>query len=404
MITNTGKNIIAKYLVGQAPAYASYIAFGCGATPLASDGTLGDYSTKTSLDFEMYRSQITSRGYVNEDGVNKIVLTAELPTSERYQITEVGVFSAGSNSAAGAYDSKIVYSFSDVENWEYHSQTGAEKMPPIYIPLDIDASNIIEGSYKINPTTKEYDPTQTSTTEVEAFQTNADNKIFTQAPRPSRYENCRFLNNIVMLRGDTSTLSLNSLGQLEPQTGSNHIHLTGTVVDFNKNSPIDELKIAFSLINKNGGTKLIPGTSPDNIKILLEFASSDVSNSGEWARLEVNIDNTSFTEGTASTEQNFASNRYFVVTKQLQELIKSTGFTWSAVDVAKIFVSVTEDGSPSSDYYVALDAVRLENKTTANPLYGLTGYSVIRNAGSLPITKSANTTNYIEFRFGMDVQ
>lgn len=46
MITNTGKNILAKYLVGQAPAYASYIAIGCGAKPLPSDGVLGDYSEK----------------------------------------------------------------------------------------------------------------------------------------------------------------------------------------------------------------------------------------------------------------------------------------------------------------------------------------------------------------------
>ncbi len=34
MITNTGKSIMAKYLVGQAPAYASHIAIGCGAKPL----------------------------------------------------------------------------------------------------------------------------------------------------------------------------------------------------------------------------------------------------------------------------------------------------------------------------------------------------------------------------------
>jgi hypothetical protein len=35
MITNTGKNIIAKYLLGQAPAFASYIAVGCGPKPLS---------------------------------------------------------------------------------------------------------------------------------------------------------------------------------------------------------------------------------------------------------------------------------------------------------------------------------------------------------------------------------
>jgi hypothetical protein len=59
--------------------------------------------------------------------------------------------------------------------------------------------------------------------------------------------------------------------------------------------------------------------------------------------------------------------------------------------------------SPSDDYYVALDAFRLDNKSQANPLYGLTGYSVIKNTGAKTIVKDANTTNYVEFRFGMDV-
>ena len=54
MITNTGKTIIAKYLLGQAPAYASYLAIGCGATPLTTGDPLGNYSAKTNLDFEMF--------------------------------------------------------------------------------------------------------------------------------------------------------------------------------------------------------------------------------------------------------------------------------------------------------------------------------------------------------------
>jgi hypothetical protein len=46
MITNTGKTIIGKYLLGQAPAYASYIAVGCGATPLDIGDSMGDYSRR----------------------------------------------------------------------------------------------------------------------------------------------------------------------------------------------------------------------------------------------------------------------------------------------------------------------------------------------------------------------
>ena len=94
MITNTGKGIIGKYMLGQAPAYASYLAVGCGPQPLQTEDVSDDFATKTNLDFEMFRVPISSRGFVNENGIDKIVLTAELPTEERYEITEVGLYSA----------------------------------------------------------------------------------------------------------------------------------------------------------------------------------------------------------------------------------------------------------------------------------------------------------------------
>lgn len=377
MITNTGKNILAKYLIGQAPAYASYIAVGCGAKPLASDATLGDYSGKNRLDFEMFRVPITSRGYVTEDGISKIVLTAELPSEERYEISEVGVFSAGANSQAGAYDSKSIYAFTQDENWEHHTPTVATEIPIIYSPLDgVDNNNIINQPYSV-------------------FQTNADNRIFTNTDRIQRYERCRFFNNIVVMQGNSSELTSDVNDHIVVANGSEHIHLTGAILDFNRNAPTDDIKFSFTVINKNGASTAVP----DNVKILLEFASSDVHATGEWARFEVDIDN-----GTAAGQHDFANTRYVVATKQLQELYKSSGFTWSSVDVVKIYACVTDSGTPSEDFYVCLDAIRLENNSTANPLYGLTGYSVIKNTNAETIIKAANTTNYIEFRFALDVQ
>jgi len=385
MITNTGKNILAKYLIGQAPAYASYIAVGCGATPLASDGALGDYSSKERLDFEMFRIPITSRGYVNEDGVSKIVFTGELPTEERYEISEVGVYSAGSNPSAGLYDSKMIYSFTQNESWEYHNPTTAVLIPTVYAPLDGTYSdNAIHGEVAGDPVYQK-----------PVFQTNADNRIFTDNSRIARYENCRFLNNVIAMSGASSTLNVVD-GHLQPAAGSSHIHLTGINIDLNKNAPIDELKFAFSVVSKDAD-----GTAPDSVKILLEFASSDVHNdsSGQYARFEINLAN-----GTGAGQHNFNNNRYVVVSKDIQDLYKSSGFTWNTVDVAKIYVSVMKNGSVSEDFYVFLDALRLDNVSVVNPLYGLTGYSVIKNIDSKTITKLSNTTNLIEFRFAMDVQ
>jgi len=53
LITNTGKTILAKYLIGQAPAYASHIALGVGARPLEEVDDFADYSEKQKLDFEV---------------------------------------------------------------------------------------------------------------------------------------------------------------------------------------------------------------------------------------------------------------------------------------------------------------------------------------------------------------
>ena len=383
MITNDGKALIGKYMLGQAPAYASYIAVGCGPTPLDIADTPGDFSAKKSLDFEMLRVPISSRGFVNEAGINKIVLTAELPTEERYEISEVGIFSAGSNPSAGAYDSKNIFAFTSTENWQYHTASSAIAIPTISSPLDDpEDDNIIATANAV-------------------FQSNADNSIFYKPARLNRYERCRFLNNIIFIRGNDSDLTISedsgpTQDHFVIEAGSNHIHLTGASVDFTKNSPIDELRLAFSLVNKNGDSVSIP----DTVRVMVDFASTD-SGSGEYARFEAEINHG--TSGNPELVQDFSSNRYFVVSKQLQELYTSSSFTWDAVTVVKIYACVIDGGVPSGDYYVALDAMRLENVATINPLYGLTGYAVIETDGSETIIKSPNTSNYVEFRFSIGV-
>jgi hypothetical protein len=384
VITDKGKTIIGKYMLGQAPAYASYIAIGCGPTPLNIDDTPENFSTKESLDFEMFRVPISSRGFVNENNINKIVLTAELPTEERYEITEVGIFSAGSNPSAGAYDSKNIFAFTNTENWQYHTASSATQIPIISSPLDDpEDDNIIATNNAV-------------------FQSNADNSIFYKTARVNRYERSRFLNNIIFIRGNDSNLTISEdSGPTEDrfviENGSNHIHLTGANVDFAKNSPIDELRLAFSLVSKNGDSISIP----DTIRILVDFSSTD-SGTGEFARFEVEI-NQGSSGNLEDSIADFETNRYFVVTKQLQELYTSANFTWDAVNVVKIYACVIDGGAPSGDYYVALDAMRLENVATINPLYGLTGYAVIKTDEAETIIKSPNTSNYIEFRFSIGV-
>lgn len=374
MITQIGKNILSKYLIGQAPAYASYIAAGCGPTARLSTAVNADYSTQQSLDFEMFRSPIISRGYVTENGVTEIVLTAEVPTEERYEITEVGLFSAGSNPSAGANDSKTLYSFSQTENWEYHIAGSATAIPVIDRALDnndeatqgqiVDDGNVV-------------------------FSVNADNALFeNNAARINRNERCRFLNSMIVINGDMSDIaSVNNV--LVPAAETPHIHLTGTSLNLDKNSANDELRLAFSVMNR-----LNDSSTPAKVRVVVEFTSDDTdSATRQYAQLQVEV-----------LASELATNRYIVSSSTLQNLVKSAEFSWQAMSIVKVYAQVLDDlDSPDPDYYVAIDALRFENLNTVNALYGLTGYTVVKTRDANPIVKDTNTSNLIEFRFAMDV-
>jgi hypothetical protein len=410
MITTTGKEIMAKYLIGQAPAYASYIAIGCGAKPLPS--AIGDYSNKKSLDFEMFRVPIISRGFVNEDNLTKVVLTAELPTADRYEISEIGLFSALGNTLAANSDSRSLYSFSGNEGWAYHSAetNTAISIPPITIKLDNETStnDIVDQAISVNGVVQP------------VFQAAASNGIFLSDIRTARFEQPRFLDNTIFMSGKSAKLDVTS------QTGvlsvdaewtdggtfkSNHIHLTNARLNFDNNSVTDEIRFAFSVVSKDENSEDVPS----NVRVMIEFTSNDTYDEGQYARLEVDLYDSNTTIGVANnatarknvTVADLSLNRYFVINKKIQDLTKSPGFSWEIVKNIKVYVSVLDDNAEPTDlYYVCLDGLRFENVSTPNPLYGMTGYTVVtNNVNGQPrtIIKSPNSTNYVEFRFAVDV-
>lgn len=381
MITNTGKTILAKYLIGSAPAYASHIALGVGPKPLGPSDNFGDYSTQTSLDFEVLRIPITSRGYVyDEAGAANIVLSGELPGDQRYLFTEIGLFSGKSNPSAGSRDSRMIYTFSESENWEFHDSTSATSIPVVTEALTGESDDII------NPLDDEGSP-------YEVFIASSADSTFSSDTRYLDYEPPRFLDTSLFISGDMSTLLEDEYDSSKVYLDSgSHIHKTGISVDFDRNSGQDELKLAFAVIHKDAAETVPVG----GVRLLIEFASSDNVDPDNFARLHINL---------TDADQAFVSNRYVFVRSTLGDLEKSTGFTWDSVSSVKIYATVYDVNSetPSGDYYVALEGLRLENTTADNPLYGLSAYTVIKTEDGQPILKANNTSNIIEFRYGMDV-
>jgi hypothetical protein len=406
---------------------------------------------KNVLDFEMFRVPISSRGYVNDNGVNKVILTAQLPTEERYEISEVGIYSAGSNTVAGQYDSKTISAFSADENWQLSVEnilSGASVSSPVFPESQV---SIIDGLNFI-------------TTNAPAIKTNTANGVFTNATRSARYERPRYLSNVLMLKSDTSqifTSSVSDTSSLTIQGTPDFLQLNGVSVDLSRNSSSDLMKLAFSIVSIDGNSSSVP----DYARVIIEFSNPDGS---QYAQLQINASN---------ARLNFTDNRYVVGTSRLDELFYNTGgqFSWKNVSVVRAYAAaidrilITEkqasDGKATittasshnlqvndyvaifnvdstlngyrlvtdvptattfkfestqiistqpvlpngiaevsnNNYYVALDALRVDNISTVNPLYGLAGYSIIQNIDERTIVKSPNTNNYIEYRFILDV-
>ena len=375
MITNTGKEIVAKYLLGTAPAFASYMAFGSGPQPLGSadSHSFNTYAQKESLDFEMFRVPISSRGYVYEDGVNKLVFTAELPSQERYEITEIGVYSAGSNPSAAGFDSRNIVLFSQEEAWQSVTASTAN-IPVVTSALDSGDDNVIDVAYDV-------------------FQANADNRIFYRNNRNDYHERCRFFNNVILMAGDFSNIK--DATSSTNLSSAYHILKTGTSINLSQNSLSDKIKIAFSVINKSASLVLsTPYTGPDSVKIIVDF----INTSTKKARLIFNV----VDAGNASID--FSSNRYYSIEKNISDVVQEDGFSWADVTSLKIYACAVTSNVLDDNYYIGLDAIRVDNVSTQNPLYGLTAYTVVKNADEQPILKASNTNNYIEYRMSVGVQ
>jgi hypothetical protein len=457
MITTKGKSILSKYLASGTSSYASYIGVGCGARPrrvfsasISStesstaaagpgnakiitsseyDFQVGDYvkiynangsninsvylgiwkitevmntssfkfqigdttvrtleslspspkvildfSNKVAMDFEMLRLPIKSRNSFIENGISMIELSAELPTTEIYEISEIGLFSDTSY-LASQINNKNISSFSGDLDWVYQKDSSVLNIPFISTPLD--AENDI-GTIEV---------------EEEVFQANSNNNIFSDNARLLRQERPRYEKTTYFIAGDTSTL-VESSGILTPDTVTNHIKTNISGLSWlDKSSPNDEIRLALSLVNKVVGT-----AAPDELRVMLEFSSEEGSGAEtatyRYARFHAILDN---------TDQDFTTNRYVVLNKKLSELEKSQNFSWSQVAFSKIYVSTIKSGSPTADYYVALDSLKFEYLTSNNPIYGLTGYTIIKNATNSTVTKEENATQSITFKFAVGV-
>lgn len=457
MITNDGKQLIGKFLLGQAPNFATHIAAGCGPTALLPDQELSseelnDIKEKQNLDFEVFRVPISAKGFIKENGVEKIVFKAEMPTEQRYQITEVAFFPAAENSVAGAFDSKALATFVPTENWVVYSNQSASTI------------NFISNNASLSNNDGDI------ITEDIAFFVSSNATVFEEQDRKQRQEPSRFYNRALLVSGSAAYIDEN----FEIIGEKVSIENANLAFNFNQNLPPDEVRLAISLIS----TDKINNTNPENVRIIFDFLNNipGLELSSPKARARIDLGPEDFEVADPQS-----INRYKVITRKLSEFALDDTFSWANINLIRMYVSVLEDiaipitsteiidnvatvglsddfymydgqrfniENVSSDfngdnfifssasatsasisypvsasaselninpsgsvvyrgrtnnYKVLFDGLRLENVSSQNPLYGMVGYDIIRNDNAYPILKAENTNNYIEYRFGIGV-
>jgi hypothetical protein len=379
MITTNGKNIIAKYLLNQAPEFASHIAIGIGGNALPTSSSVSFLPDSKSLDFEVVRVPVLSKGLIKDfdnegNPVENIIFKAELPTDQRFQITEIGLFPAESNVLAENYDSKIVLTFDQSEQWTYARLGEVEAVGYEQdIPLSFASSGDIEPGFLQS--------------EKYAF-INNDSSIFEFSQRLDRNEPPRYLNRSLLSIGNASIIDPSF--DVNSNSASAGYYLENNSINLNlgKNLPTDQIKLAFSVINSD----LEAGGGPPNggVRIRLEF----INNIPGSPKAYVNI-------SLSSSE--LEDKRYQIVTKSLSDFTTtSSSFSWSSVNGIRIYSCAIDDVDPEN-YYILFDGIKFENISTSNPLYSLVAAEYIKTPDSYPVLKRENSTSYIEYRFGLGV-
>jgi hypothetical protein len=405
----TVANITAAYIATNATvnvinttSFSTYVA--ASGTATAADGAgdftmeftpptnsivIKDNADKTTLDYEMFRIPITSRGFDSESAINKVILTGELPTQDRYLMTEIGVFSSGTNPTATTSDSRAVFTFTEGEGWEHHAATSVLVTSPIQFQSNVSGT---------------VNTASTLTASEDVFTLNSTNSLFDADAHKISNAKPRNLSNFIMVRADLS--EINTSSALWTATGQPHIHLTNQRFAFDANSSIDQLKLAFSVINRNPLSGANAAVSPDNLYVMVEFSSSESETDSEnqYARMQLTLTSTDFNNSTGT--------RYFVATKTFGELLTSVGFTWDSVKVVKIYI---EAGAVSTiDNTVTFKALSGTGNVTANLTLGTLSHkfevgdfvtvsgvgspfdgTFVVNAKSSDVSNSAN--NYIVY-------
>jgi hypothetical protein len=297
--------------------------------------------------------------------VKQLSLTAEVLDISQYDITELGLYSLGSNQYNTTSNSRTLLKFTQDENWQYSTYDSGTTN---FSYSDVSSVSPLEPPFASNP-----------------FFVDVNDSYWTDASVALRQEKPRMLGDALVIPGDLSEWSSGT----SFTAASEFIEMSNPGINLSKNSSSDIISLAFSIANAEAA----PAAVPTDYYIMLEFT---YGNGTDYARLLFSAD--ADANGVA-----VPPNRYVVLSKTIGDIVTTSGFNWGNVTSLKVYSSIEVSGTPTNDYAIILDGLRFENVSTDNPLYALTAYTIVNNDTATKITKKANSKDLINFRLDLAI-
>lgn len=452
MITDKGSGIIAKYLLGQAPEYASYLAIGVGAVPLGINEADQSLPSRRSMEFESFRVPVTSRGLVNDyvtidlsawesDGEYVTVTTesphgvkagqevsilfsesaytyregtytvlSTTPSTVSYADTSAsGYWSASASSTATmSYNSERMIFKAQLPVDQYYKMTELALYPAAVNSLAQQYDSKVIAGFLPNENWTLYEnnvgvdiPSVTRTIADTTGQISELTFAANVEPYKARFVNSdneafTFYNRKARYEGPrlyNSSLMIAADTSVFDNIDLDVSASTGYV-------QTDGISIDMKKNSKNDYLKLAicvvsenenDGSNPYNTRIRIEMLD-DVSGASAVAKATL-------------TSSDLSTSRYQVISKKLSEFEIGNNFSWGRISGIRIYAQVVDNSYESTADYIILDGIRLDNENTVNPLYGMVAYSRLKNGYEYgqPIEKIENSQGYIEYRMGVNI-
>ena len=128
-MTETGRSVVVKSLLGIIPNFVDSIAYGIGASA-NSFNSASTLIVDKSLEFEVGRTKVISGSLESASTSNQLIFSGEIIDPYQYEIREVAIYPSNNINSTVSLDGSIILNFDLIDDFvKYGTTTGASATP-----------------------------------------------------------------------------------------------------------------------------------------------------------------------------------------------------------------------------------------------------------------------------------